>query len=158
MDPLVHRSWWLIVLWGYALHLPIYSHQIVVLFQLLLTRSVVLSLRKYPSSFKESMRGFAFFYPRYERHIFFGLKFCLKIAIPPVISNDGLSVARMDTFWIFHFQLRAFQESKVGLSSLVLKVFVGKPSLWQIVSSWVLWYIKVILFSRENTKKGKKKL
>ena len=60
MDPLVHRSWLLIVLWGYALHLSIYSHQIVVLFQLILTRSVVLSLRKYPCSFKEAMRGFVF--------------------------------------------------------------------------------------------------
>ena len=60
MDPLVHRSWLLIVLWGYALHLSIYSHQIVVLFLLILTRSVVLSLRKYPCSFKEAMRGFVF--------------------------------------------------------------------------------------------------
>ena len=31
----------IIVLWGFALHLSIYSHQIVVLFQLLLTRFVV---------------------------------------------------------------------------------------------------------------------
>ena len=43
----------MIVLWGFVLHLSIYSHQIVVLFQLLLTRSVVLSLRKYPCSRKE---------------------------------------------------------------------------------------------------------
>ena len=37
-----------------ALHLSIHSQQIVVLFQLLLTRSVVLSLRQY-------QRGFVFF-------------------------------------------------------------------------------------------------
>ena len=67
-----------------------------------------------------------------------------------------------------HFQFHAFQESKVGFASLVLKGF--RCSLWvccsvnspillkQIVSSWVLWCIKVILFSRENTKEGKKKL
>ena len=101
----------------------IYSHQIVVLFQLLLTRCVVLSLRKYTCSFKESKRGFVFFLPYIWAHIFFGLKFCLWIAIPPVISNDGLSVRRMDTFWIFHFQWHAFQESKVPFSSLVLKGF-----------------------------------
>ena len=50
----------MIVLWRFALHLSIYSHQIVVLFQLLLTGSVVLSLRKYPCSRKE---GFVFFLP-----------------------------------------------------------------------------------------------
>ena len=29
----------------------------------------------------------------------------------------------MDTFWIFHFQLHTFQESKAGFASLVLKGF-----------------------------------
>ena len=53
-------------MWGLALHLSIYCQQIIVLFQLLLTRSVVSSLRKY-------QRGFVFFFTLDIRFILFSL-------------------------------------------------------------------------------------